>query len=134
MPYRPLAGYPAPNDVGKIDFVVDVDGPASYNNTGTFNTSGQQINAIDFGLGGFEDVGADVISSDSVNEVVVALGATIAGATNLNPAPPVGLSGIVPTTAVLHWYTGIRGIGGTVEVANAVPLNGKYIRLRIVGV
>jgi hypothetical protein len=133
MANRPLAGYVAPNDAGKYDLLVDHDGPASYNNTGTFGTSGDQINASDFGLGGFEDIGADTLTSDNVNEVVVALGATTAGANNLSPtlpAPP----GPVAVTAVLHWYTGIRGIGGTTEVTNATNLSTKFIRLRIVAV
>lgn len=133
MAFRILAGYVAPNDSNKYELLVDLDGPASYVNTGTFNTSGQQINASDLGLGGFEVVGADVISSDSQNEVVIALGATVAGATNLAPTPAAP-PGPVVTTAVLHWYTGLRGIGGAVEVANGTNLSGKYIRLRIVGV
>ena len=132
MAFRFVPGYPYPNEKGGYELILDLDGPASYNNTGVFNTSGQQINALDFSLGGFEDVGADELSSDSVNEVVVALGATIAGATNLNPAPPAGQPSIIVTTAVLHWYTGVRGIGGTVEVANAINLSGKYIRLRLI--
>ena len=133
MANRILAGYVAPNDSNKYEMLVDHDGPASYVNTGTLNTSGDQINASDFGLGGFEVIGADVLSSDSVNEVVVALGATVAGATSLAPTPAAS-PGPVVTTAVLHWFTGLRGIGGAVEVANGVNLSGKYIRLRIVGV
>jgi hypothetical protein len=133
MANRVLAGYVAPNDSGKYDLLVDHDGPASYINSGTFGTSGDQINAGDFGLGGFELVGADTLSSDTVNEVVVALGATIAGATSLAPTPAQS-PGPVVTTAVLHWYTGIRGIGGATEVTNGTPLNSKYIRLRILGV
>ena len=128
---RPLAGYPAPNDVGKIDFIVDIDGPASYLKGASFALSGQQINASDFGLGGFEDVGSDMMSSDGVNVVEVVLGATTAGATNLNPAPGPGFSGIVPTTAVLHWFT--DATRGT-EVTNGTNLSTKYVRLRIVAV
>jgi hypothetical protein len=128
---RPLAGYPAPNDVGKIDFIVDIDGPVSYVNTGVFATSGQQINASDFGLGGFEDIGSDMMSSDGVNVIEVVLGATLAGATNLQPAPGAGFSGIVPVTAVLHWFT--DATRGT-QVTNGTNLSGKYVRLRIVAV
>lgn len=131
MGLRPLPGYPCPNEKGGYDWIGDVDGPASYNNTGTFNTSGQQLNASDFGLGGFEIVDTPSLSSDAVNEVVLVLGATIAGATNLQPAPPSGISAVAATTVVMHWYTGLRGIGGAVEVANAVNLSSKSIRLRI---
>lgn len=131
MAVRHLPGYPHPNEKGGYDDLLDIDGPASYNNTGTFGTSGQQINAADFGMGGFEFVGVDSISSDGVNEVMVVNGATIAGATNLNPAPGSGQPGIVPNTAVLHWYAGIRGIGGIAEVANAVNLSTKSVRIRI---
>lgn len=134
MANRILAGYVAPNDSGKYELLVDHDGPTSYINSGTFTTSGDQINASDFGLGGFEVVGADVLSSDAVNEVVVALGSVVStGATNLQPAPQAP-PGPVVTTCVLHWYTGVRGIGGTTEVTNATNLSGKYVRLRIVGV
>jgi hypothetical protein len=128
---RPLPGYPCPNEKGGYDWIGDVDGPASYNNTGTFNTSGQQLNAIDFGLGGFEIVDTPALSSDGLNEIVLVLGATIAGATNLQPAPGAGQPANAPTTVVMHWYGGLRGIGGAVEVANAVNLAGKSVRLRI---
>jgi hypothetical protein len=77
MANRILAGYVAPNDSNKYEMLVDHDGPASYVNTGTFNTSGEQINASDFGLGGFEDIGSDMLSSDGVNVCEVVLGATI---------------------------------------------------------
>jgi len=130
MAFRPLPGYPQPIGA-KYDLVCDLDGPASYNNTGTFATSGQQINAADFGLGGFEYIEVDDLSSDGVNAVQVVLGATTAGATNLNPAPGSGQPAIVPVTAVLHWYT---GPSSATEVSNTTPLNSKYVRLRIRGV
>lgn len=134
MSLHPLPGYPCPNEKGGYDWIGDVDGPASYNNTGTFNTSGQQLNAADFGLGGFEIVDTPALSTDAVNEVVLVLGATIAGATNLQPEPGAGQSGVVAASVVMHWYTGLRGIGGAVEVANAVNLSTKAVRLRISGV
>jgi hypothetical protein len=135
MAIRPLPGYPCTTEKGGIEWVGDVDGLASYNNTGTFGTSGQQINASDFGFGGFENVATDALSSDTVNEVIVCLGATIAGATNLQPAPGAGQPGVVPTTAVLHWYTSIRGVGtNPTEVANGTNLNTKSIRLHILAV
>ena len=130
MANRTLAGYPQP--VGeKYESLVDIDGPASYVNTGTFGTSGQQINAADFGLGGFEIIGTDDLSSDGVNAVQVVLGATVAGATSLATAPPAGSPGDVAKTAVIHWYTSPSS--GT-EVANGVNLSGKYVRLQIRGV
>ena len=131
MAFRFLPGYPYPNEKGGYEIIVDLDGQASYNNTGTFNTSGQQINALDFGIGGFEDVGSDMLSSDGVNVVEIVLGATIAGATNLNPAPGSGQPAIVPVTAVLHWFTNVTR---SAEVANAFNLSGKYVRLRIIAV
>jgi hypothetical protein len=130
MANRILAGYMSPNDSNKYEMLVDHDGPASYVNTNTFATSGEQINAADFGLGGFEDVGCDMLSSDGVNVVEVVLGATVAGATNMQPAP-TNPPGAVFTTAVLHWYT--TPSRGT-EVTNGTALNGKYVRLRIIGV
>jgi len=127
MANRTLAGYPQP--VGaKYEAYIDVDGLASYVNTGTFATSGQQINASDFGFGGFESVEElNDTSSDGVNGLVVVLGATVAGATNLQPAP-AGPPGPVATTAVLHWYT---APSNATEVSNGVNLSGKYVRLRL---
>jgi hypothetical protein len=130
MANRILAGYIAPNGAGKYDLIVDHDGPTSYNNTGTFGTSGEQINALDLGVGGFEDVGADMATSDGVNEIVVVPGATTAGAVNLQPAP-TSPPGAAFTTAVLHWFT---TAARATEVANTTNLSGKYIRLRIVAV
>jgi hypothetical protein len=129
MANRTLAGYPQP--VGaKYELVIDHDGPASYVNSGTFGTSGEQINAADFGLGGFEYIEADGLSSDGANGVQIVLGATIGGATNLQPAPATS-PGPLATTAVVHWYP-VATLA--TEVANAVNLSGKYIRLRIRGV
>jgi hypothetical protein len=131
MAFRFLPGYPCPNEKGGIDMLVDLDGPASYIKGGSFSTSGQQINAADLGVGGFEDIGSDQMSSDGANVIEVVLGATIAGATNLNPAPPAGQPAIVATTAVLHWFTDpTRGT----EVTNGTNLSGKSVRLRIVAV
>lgn len=126
MAIRVLAGYPQP--IGeKYEIIVDIDGQTSYNNTGTFNTSGQQINASDLGFGGFESVEtlADT-SSDGINGVAVVLGATTAGATNMQPAPQSS-PGPVVTSCVIHWYT---GPSQATEVANLTNLSTKYIRLR----
>src|SRR5579864_7201091 len=123
MSIRPLPGYPCPNEKGSYDWIGDVDGPASYVNTGTFGTSGQQLNAADFGMGGFEIVDIPALSSDAVNEVLVVLGATVAGATNLQPAPGAGQPALAAITAVLHWYTAIRGVGSNPsEVSNGKNL------------
>lgn len=126
MAIRILAGYISPNDAGKYDMIFDLDGPASYVNTGTFLTSGQQINASQLGVGGFEDIGSDMIASDgtSVVEVVpAAVGSTPA------PAGPAGSVGKVFTAATLHWFNGVTR--GT-EFANLTNLSTKYIRLRAV--
>jgi hypothetical protein len=129
MAVRILAGYP--NFVGdKMEIIADIDGPASYPNTSTFATSGQQINASDFGLGGFEYVESDGLSSDGVNAVQVVLGATTAGATNLQPAP-VAPPGPCVQSAVIHWYT---TPSSATESTNATNLSGKYIRVHIRGV
>jgi hypothetical protein len=129
MAVRILAGYP--NYVGdKIEIIADLDGPASYNNTSTFATSGQQINASDFGIGGFEYVEVDGLSSDGVNAVELVLGATIAGANNLQPAPTTS-PGPAVQSAVIHWYT---TPSSATEVTNATSLSGKYIRIHIRGV
>ena len=133
MALRPLPGYPCPNERGGYDWIGDIDGPASYNNTGTFGTSGQQINASDFGMGGFEVVDTPALSNDSVNEIIVCLGATIAGGTMGGPpAAGSGQPAIPPTSFVLHWYTGLRGVGSNpTEVSNATNLSTKYVRTRI---
>lgn len=129
MANRILAGYVMPLG-DKYDMVVDHDGPASYTNSGTFATSGDQINASDFGLGGFEYIEVDGLSSDGVNAVQIVLGATVAGATNLQPAPTTS-PGPVVTTAVIHWYT---TPSSATEVSNLTNLSTKYVRIRIRGV
>jgi hypothetical protein len=129
MANRALAGYPLQTS-DKLDLVIDHDGPASYNNTGTFGTSGEQINAADLGIGGFEYVECDDISSDGLNSIQIVLGATTAGATNLQPAPSAQQPGAAVQTFVIHWYVLATGA----EVVNAVNLSGKYVRIRIRGV
>jgi hypothetical protein len=126
MAYRPLAGYP--QQVGaKYEMVVDIDGPASYVNTGTFNTSGQQVNVSDLGFGGIEYAEVDSLSSDGVNAVQLVLGATTAAATNLQPAP-TNPPGPAVTSLVIHWYT---TPASATEVSNATVLSGKFIRLHL---
>lgn len=127
MANRILAGYPQP--VGaKYEIIVDIDGPASYLNSGTFGTSGQQINAADFGFGGIEYIEVDGLSSDGVNAVQLVLGATTLGVTNLQPAPPAGQPGQAAQSAVIHWYT---SPSSAAEVANGTNLAGKYVRVHM---
>jgi hypothetical protein len=92
---------------------VDVVGPASYVNTGTFATSGQPINASDFGWGGFDFVMA-MPSSDGLDIGYVAS----------------GTSGSSFTTFNLHWFVIATGA----EVTNTTNLSTKTIRLLLVGV
>jgi len=127
---RFLAYYPCPNESGGYDILVDHDGPASYVNTGTFNTSGDQINASDFGIGGFEDIGSDMLTSDGTSVCEIVPGATVAGATNLATQPQAGQPGPLFQTAVIHWYNSPTR---TTEYGNASVLSAKTIRLRIVG-
>ena len=128
MANRILAGYPQP--VGaKYEIIVDIDGPASYVNSGTFASSGQQINASDFGFGGIEYIEVDGLSSDGVNAVQLVLGATVSpAATNLQPAPPAGQPGPIAQSAVIHWFTSPSSAS---EVANGVNLAGKYVRVHM---
>jgi hypothetical protein len=115
MANRILPGYLA--YVGdKIEITIDHDGPASYNNTGTFNTSGDIINASDLGLGGFEDVNSDGVSSDGLNYAFVEY--------------RNGGSGNAIPFVVVHWFV----LATNVEVANAQNLSTKSLRLRLRGV
>lgn len=133
MGIHPLPGYPCPNEKGGYDWIGDIDGQTSYNNTGTFNTSGQQINAADFGWGGFEIVDIPALSNDGINEVIIVFGATNAGGTMASPG--AGNFAQAPTSAVLHWYTGIRGVGANpTEITNGTNLSSKFVRLRLSGV
>jgi hypothetical protein len=135
MGIHPLPGYPCPNEKGGYDWMGDVDGPTSYINTGTFNTSGQQLNAADFGFGGFEIVDAPALSSDGVNDITLVVGATTAGATQLSPSPGAGQPGAAVASAVIHWYTAVRGVGSNpTEVTNGTNLSAKTVRLRIAAV
>jgi hypothetical protein len=111
-----IAGYLQP--VGaKLETLWDVSGPTSYANTGTFTTSGQTINASDFGLGGIESIDAQSLSGDSLYTVLIAL------------TPQSANSG-ASKQATIHWFVQATGA----EVANAVDLDGSFIRLRIRGV
>jgi len=104
-----VVGTPTP--IGNFWLVqVDHTGPASYNNTGTFATSGETLNATDLGFGGIVNVDG-MVSNDGVNFIGVA---SPVG----NPAPLASVA--------LHWYT----MNGT-EVTNATNLSTKTVRLQI---
>ena len=119
MANRILPGYVMP--VGdKYEVVVDHDGPASYNNTGTPATSGETINASDLGLGGIELCQVDALSSDGLNYVLV----TIVGQSTS------GNVGNAVTSVTLRWFV----VATNAEVANTVNLSGKSVRLQIRGV
>jgi hypothetical protein len=117
MANRILDGYSMP--IGdKIEIIVDHDGPASYVGGAA---GGETINASDFGLGGFEVVQADGLSSDGLNSVFVTLtGQSTSGANKANAV----------TSATLRWFV----VSTAAEVANGVSLTGKSIRLQIRGV
>ena len=120
MANRFLDGYSLP--IGdKIEIVVDHDGPASYVNTATFATSGEVINASDFGIGGFELVQVDALSNDGLNYAYVVLS---------GQSTSTGVKGTLGTQATIHWFVVATGV----EVANAVNLSTKSIRLQIRGV
>ena len=125
MAIRPLAGYPM--QVGdKMLMIFDIDGPTSYVNTGTFGTSGQQINAADLGVGGFETMDPKGLSNDGVASGKIVLGAATAGTTALSPSPSVGQSGPAVTTAVLHWY---NSAASSTEYTNGTNLSAKSLRM-----
>lgn len=110
-----LPGYLQP--VGaKLESFVDHSGPVSYNNTGTFLTSGETINAHDYGLGGFEMIIPQGLSGDGLYTAQIELVAQS------------GKSG-ASASAVIHWFT-----ANSTEVANATDLHASFIRLLIRGV
>lgn len=114
MANKQLDGYM--NQVGdKLEVIVDHDGPASYANPTPFTANGEVINASDFGLGAFEVVDPMGLSSDQLNTVLCVVGDG---------------SGKAATTCRIHWFVQSTGA----EVANAVNLSGKSIRLQIRGV
>lgn len=108
-----LPGYE--NLVGtKKMVIVDRSGPASYNNTGTYATSGDVLSAAELGLGGIDNV-IPSQSSDGLNEIEISF--------------PLNSGQAVPTIA-LHWFVTATGA----EVANTTALNTKSIRLLVFGV
>jgi hypothetical protein len=111
MARSPLLGYETEWANKKV-MCIDVTGPASYVNTGTFSTSGHAMNASDFGWGGFDFVSA-MISSDGLDIGYVAS----------------GTAGVSFSTFNLHWFVIATGA----EVANGVDLSAKTIRLLLIG-
>ena len=102
------------NQVGeKMEFIKDLKGPTSYNNTGTFSTSGQTINASDDNFGGLEAVIPCGLSFDGLYYAVVLLIGTPTDA----PA----------ASATIHWFVQATGL----EVANATNLSTSRMRLYI---
>jgi len=117
MANRILDGYSLP--IGdKIEIIVDHDGPASYTGGAA---GGETINASDFGLGGFELIQCDALSSDGLNTVFPTLTGQSTSAANKANAV---------TSATLRWFVTATGA----EVANGVALNTKSVRLQIRGV
>lgn len=114
MANKILDGYPTPIS-DKLELIADHDGPTSYLNPTPFTANGEIINASDFGLGGFETVDPMGLSSDQLNTVLAIVGDG---------------SGRPATTCRLHWFVQVGGA----EVANAVNLSTKSIRLQIRGI
>jgi hypothetical protein len=128
---RILPGYVSPNDAGKYEMVVDHDGPASYINASAAN-SGEQINASDFGLGGFESVGVDSLvntvatAGGSLQGVVeVSLGSIVTTNTGL------ALGATAVASAVLHWF---EAATRSTEFPAASNLSTSFVRLRVMAV
>jgi hypothetical protein len=114
---RILAGY-VQQIGGKMDLIVDHDGPSSYVG-GAGN--GEVINASDFGLGGIELCDVDALSSDGLNYCYVLL---------TGQSTKTGNTADAVASCKIRWYV----LATATEVANAVDLSGKSIRLRIRGV
>lgn len=104
-----LPGYPQP--VGeKYEKVFDHQGPASYNNTGTFSTSGETLTAISLAFGGFDTLGANGLSASGLYTCLVQL----VNSGNANAVP----------SARIYWFVQSTGA----QVANAVNLSGEVVR------
>lgn len=97
--------------------IIDHDGPTSYTNTGVFSTSGETLNALDLGFGGFDYIDSDLLSSDGLNYVqILPVGASTSG----NFGTP-------SASVTIHWIVQ----ASNAEVANGVNLSTKSIRLRV---
>lgn len=110
-----LKGYPQ-SEGGKIGSVIDHTGPASYTQvtTGATPTGGDSIGAVSFGMKYIEAIEG---SMDNTG-VYVAL------------PIKVGTDALGATTWILRWFTAAT----MAEVAGAVDLSAKHIRLRAIGV
>lgn len=108
-----LPGYTSDRLSNKKVIVVDIDGPASYNNTGTYATSGQVLTAAELGVGGIDTI-LPSQSSNGLNEIAVSFTAK---------------GGAQPSVAI-HWIVTATGV----EVANAVNLSATFIRVLVIAV
>jgi hypothetical protein len=106
-----LPGYLFQLGGGKNAMCWDHPGPASYVNSGTYSTSGETINAIDLGLGGFDGVWAAGDSADGLYFVVL--------------IPKNGGDGNAIPSYTVHWF--VRASGA--EVANTTNLSASLVRL-----
>ncbi len=98
--------------VGDKQLIIwDSVGPSSYNNTGTYSTSGVPVNAIDLGEGGFDAVWECGDSSNGLYYGVI--------------VPTAGGSGNAVKSFQLHWF--VRATGA--EVANGTNLSGSALTL-----
>lgn len=107
----------------KIDLVLDHPGPTSYANTAVFSTSGEVLNASDYGIGGIEMVAHMDLTGDGLYYVKAVFQD---GAGNNLQSAATGAS----AKYVLHWYVAATNA----EVANGTNLNSSFIRLNIRGV
>jgi len=121
----PLPGYVA--QVGdKLYMKADHNGPSSYSNIGSSSGTGDVINALDFGAGGFESIGvtfsAYSFSGNYIVKVIPKSGTAVT---------PLGTT--VPTYA-LQWFTVSGGAFGTIstEVTNGTSLAAETVRLDLV--
>lgn len=107
-----LAGYVMPLGA-KYMVIFDHAGPASYNNTGTYATSGGTITANTSGLnlGGFDALIATSDSQDGLYYAVL--------------IPTSGGNGNAIVSYAIHWF--VRATN--VEVANATNISTSYIRM-----
>jgi hypothetical protein len=109
-----LKGFPQ-SDGGKIESIIEKTGPASYTQvtTGSPPTGGQSVTAAEFGMKSIDFI--EACMSDDGQFIAFA-----------SPA----IAGVSPSaTWVLLWMVSHTGL----EVAGAVNLSARTIRLRAIG-
>jgi hypothetical protein len=115
-----LPGYPMPMG-DKYMVIFDHIGPASYANVSTNAGAGDVLNALDIGMGGFDNVDVQGPSTD-VSAAIVCY-------------TPQGGSGNATPSVQLRWFTypsaGTSGANGA-EIANGTNLSGTGKAIRIV--